>query len=91
METAYRPRFVLLYLLLVHSINISTGKYANYYEWITYAQADVRRRNIGSAVHKLFKDGVLRGEDYETVGIWAPNRPGQYSDIIFVSAALKPD
>ncbi|EAU93249.2 long-chain acyl-CoA synthetase [Coprinopsis cinerea okayama7 len=54
---------------------IGPGKYANYYEWITYAQADVRRRNIGSAVHKLFKDGVLRGEDYETVGIWAPNRP----------------
>jgi len=57
------------------------GQLANHFEWITYPEADVRRRNIGSAVHKLFRDGTLVGDEgrdgevYETVGIWASNRP----------------
>ncbi|TDL27290.1 acetyl-CoA synthetase-like protein [Rickenella mellea] len=45
------------------------------YVWITYAQADERRRNLGSALEILFRDGVLGGGEYPTVGIWSQNRP----------------
>jgi len=45
------------------------------YIWQTYRQVDVRRRKIGSALHQLFKDGVLQRDDMETVGIWSQNRP----------------
>ncbi|KAJ6547071.1 hypothetical protein B0H19DRAFT_955000 [Mycena capillaripes] len=50
-------------------------KLANHYEWQTYAQVDVRRRNIGSALVHLFKTGVLGGGNLETVGLWSINRP----------------
>ncbi|KAF7311555.1 Long chain acyl-CoA synthetase 7, peroxisomal [Mycena kentingensis (nom. inval.)] len=50
-------------------------KFANHYEWQTYAQVDVRRRNIGSALVHLFKTGAVGGKDLETVGIWSMNRP----------------
>jgi long-chain acyl-CoA synthetase len=45
------------------------------YVWQTYRQVDARRRKIGSALHELFKSGVLKGDDMETVGIWSQNRP----------------
>ncbi|KAG8217331.1 hypothetical protein J3R82DRAFT_5426 [Butyriboletus roseoflavus] len=45
------------------------------YAWQTYKQVDVRRRKVGSALHQLFKSGILKTEDLETVGIWAQNRP----------------
>lgn len=45
------------------------------YVWQTYKQVDGRRRRIGSALHRLFSQGELQGEDLETVGIWSQNRP----------------
>lgn len=54
-------------------------KFADHYVWDTYAQVNEHRKNIGSALHKLFKEGVLGGGDYETVGIWSQNRPGKQS------------
>ncbi|KAG9318273.1 hypothetical protein JVU11DRAFT_357 [Chiua virens] len=45
------------------------------YVWQTYRQVDVRRRKVGSALHELFKSGVLKAEDLQTVGIWSQNRP----------------
>ncbi|KAJ6606501.1 long-chain-fatty-acid-CoA ligase [Mycena vulgaris] len=50
-------------------------KYASKFEWLTYGQVDVRRRQLGSALVHLFKTGVLGGGDLETVGIWSINRP----------------
>jgi long-chain acyl-CoA synthetase len=51
-------------------------KYAPVYTWITYGQADIRRRYIGSALHSLFQRGELGPGEYPTVGIWFQNRPG---------------
>jgi len=48
------------------------------YIWETYAEVDVRRRNIGSALYHMFEKGELGGGDLETVGIWSQNRPGEY-------------
>ncbi|KAJ7093232.1 hypothetical protein C8R44DRAFT_815926 [Mycena epipterygia] len=50
-------------------------KFANQYEWQTYGQVDVRRRQLGSALVHLFKTGVIGGGELETVGIWSINRP----------------
>ncbi|KAF7353625.1 Long chain acyl-CoA synthetase 7, peroxisomal [Mycena venus] len=61
-------------------------KFANYFEWETYGQVDVRRRKIGSALVHLFKTGVIGGGELETVGIWSINRPEwQILDIALVS------
>ena len=51
-------------------------KFADSYVWQTYTQIDQRRRNVGSALHKLFAEGTLGGGELETVGIWSQNRPG---------------
>ena len=51
-------------------------KFSPSYTWITYGQADMRRRFIGSALHSLFQKGELGGGDYQAVGIWFQNRPG---------------
>ncbi|KAI6150965.1 long-chain-fatty-acid-CoA ligase [Pisolithus tinctorius] len=45
------------------------------YVWQTYREVDVRRRRIGSALHRLFATGELKAADMETVGIWSQNRP----------------
>ncbi|KAI6150966.1 long-chain-fatty-acid-CoA ligase [Pisolithus tinctorius] len=45
------------------------------YVWQTYREVDVRRRRIGSALHRLFATGELKATDMETVGIWSQNRP----------------
>ncbi|KAJ7771702.1 hypothetical protein B0H16DRAFT_1514415 [Mycena metata] len=61
-------------------------KFANYYEWQTYGEVDIRRRNIGSAVDHLFKTGIVGGGELETVGIWSINRPEwQIIDIALLS------
>ena len=53
-------------------------KYAPVYTWITYGQADTRRRHIGSALHSLFQKVELGAGEYPTVGIWSQNRPGMH-------------
>lgn len=45
------------------------------YIWQTYREVDVRRRRIGSALHRMFSTGELKTTDLETVGIWSQNRP----------------
>ncbi|KAJ3551143.1 hypothetical protein NM688_g4894 [Phlebia brevispora] len=50
-------------------------KYADYYEWWTWDAVDVRRRYVGSAVHKLFEDRVIGGP-LRAVGIYSGNSPG---------------
>lgn len=52
-------------------------KFADHYVWLTYREVDVKRREIGSALHTWFQKGVLGGGEMETVGIWSPNRPGE--------------
>jgi long-chain acyl-CoA synthetase len=63
---------------LGHRAVLSTKplKFADHYTWQTYAEVDVRRRNVGSALTVLFQQGVLGGGEMETVGIWSINRPG---------------
>ncbi|KAF8201614.1 hypothetical protein BJ912DRAFT_508956 [Pholiota molesta] len=50
-------------------------KFAPTYTWITYGEVDTRRRYIGSAIHTLFQKGEIGGGEFQTVGIWSPNRP----------------
>ncbi|GBE82345.1 acetyl-CoA synthetase-like protein [Sparassis latifolia] len=50
-------------------------QYADHYVWQSYATVDARKRALGSGLHKLFRDGVLGGGEYETVGIWSRNTP----------------
>ncbi|KAJ7445716.1 hypothetical protein B0H11DRAFT_1746452 [Mycena galericulata] len=42
-------------------------KFAPHYEWYTYGQVDVRRRQLGSAIHHLFKTGAVGGGELETI------------------------
>lgn len=51
-------------------------KLADHYEWITWGEADNKRRYIGSAIHSLFSKGEVGGGEYDTVGIWSVNCPG---------------
>lgn len=51
------------------------------YVWETYAEVDVRRRNIGSALCHMFGKGELGGGELETVGIWSQNRPGNFTSL----------
>jgi long-chain acyl-CoA synthetase len=52
-------------------------KFADHYEWLTWGEVDRQRQYIGSALHAIFKNGEVKAEDYETVGIWSQNRPGK--------------
>lgn len=65
--------------MLGHRPVISTNPltFAKHYVWETYGDIDVRRRALGSALDKLFREGVLGGGEYETVGLWSQNRPGE--------------
>jgi long-chain acyl-CoA synthetase len=67
--------------MLGHRPLISTSPltFAKQYVWETYGQVDARRRAVGSAVHKLFNDGVLGGGELNTVGLWSQNRPGEHA------------
>ena len=39
-------------------------KFADHYVWETYGEIDVRMRNVGSGLEKLFRDGKLgRGQN----------------------------
>lgn len=58
---------------------ISTNplKFSNKFDWQTYGEVDIRRRHVGSALVSLFQKGDLGGGEFETVGIWSANRPGE--------------
>jgi len=61
-------------------------KFAPTYTWLTFGEADLRRRYIGSALHSLFQKGELGGGEFPTVGIWSANRPEwQLLDIALAS------
>lgn len=48
------------------------------YIWQTFGQVDKRRRAIGSAMEYKFKSGMYaQGGEFETIGIWSINTPGQ--------------
>ncbi|KAG9104856.1 hypothetical protein FRC06_008086 [Ceratobasidium sp. 370] len=53
------------------------GSLAKYFEWSTYAEIDVRRRRVGSALEVFRRNGELwnNGEKLQTVGLWSGNRP----------------
>lgn len=51
-------------------------KYADYYEWWSWETVDLRRRHLGSALHKLFADGTLVAAPLKSVGIYSGNCPG---------------
>jgi long-chain acyl-CoA synthetase len=63
---------------LGHRPVVSTNplKFADHYEWITYAEGDARMRAIGGRLQSLFASGALKSDGLETVGIWSQNRPG---------------
>lgn len=52
------------------------GTLAKHFVWSTYAEIDVRRRRVGSALEVFRKSGELwnNGEELQTVGIWSGNR-----------------
>lgn len=60
-------------------ISSNPVKYANKYEWLSYAQVNERRLNLGSAIEALFRSGRAGGGELPTVGIWCKNRPGAFS------------
>ncbi|KAG8929631.1 hypothetical protein FRC02_005296 [Tulasnella sp. 418] len=48
----------------------------NEYVWETYAQVDVRRKMVGSALEYLYRNSKLGPKrEFEVVGIWSINRP----------------
>lgn len=49
--------------------------YADHFVWQSYGTIAVRRKAIGSALHKLFSEGVVGGGQLKTVGIWSKNVP----------------
>jgi long-chain acyl-CoA synthetase len=44
------------------------------YEWLTYAETAVRRKNFGAGIVELHKKIGVTGEKYG-VGLWLQNRP----------------
>ena len=82
---------------LGHRPQISSNpvKFADHYVWATYAQVDERRRDLGSALHHFFAEGVIGGGDLATVGIWSQNRPGtrafgsQFSRIVLMDIRIR--
>ncbi|KZS99134.1 long-chain-fatty-acid-CoA ligase [Sistotremastrum niveocremeum HHB9708] len=50
--------------------------HANHYTWQSYKQIDQRRRYVGSALEKLFRDGSVGvAGELQSVGVWSQNRP----------------
>jgi len=49
--------------------------YADHFVWQSYKTVAVRRKAIGSALYKLFNEGVVGGGDLKTVGVWSKNVP----------------
>ncbi|GJJ11043.1 hypothetical protein Clacol_005274 [Clathrus columnatus] len=62
---------------LGHRPIISTNPvtYSPSFIWQTYREVDARRRNVGSALEHLWRNGQLGGGELPTVGIWAANCP----------------
>ena len=52
-------------------------RFSGTFVWHTYGEVDDRRRYIGSALHTMFSKGEIGGGEYDTVGIWSQNRPGE--------------
>ena len=50
-------------------------KLADHYVWWSWDQVDVRRRHLGSALYRLFADGVV-SSPLKGVGIYSANCPG---------------
>ncbi|EJT98400.1 long-chain-fatty-acid-CoA ligase [Dacryopinax primogenitus] len=51
--------------------------YASAYSWITYAEGNALRQQLGAGVDRLYEEGLLGSnpEGLQTVGIWSINRP----------------
>ncbi|KZV81333.1 acetyl-CoA synthetase-like protein [Exidia glandulosa HHB12029] len=52
----------------------SPAKLERRYVWQSYGEVDARRRDLGSALYTLFRDGTLGGGDLPTIGVWMVNR-----------------
>lgn len=63
-------------------ISSNPVKFANKYEWLSYAEVNERRLNLGSAIEALFRSGRAGGGELPTVGIWCQNRPGAFSPLL---------
>ena len=50
-------------------------KLADHFVWLSWDEVDVRRRHLGSALYKLFADGVV-SSPLKGVGIYSANCPG---------------
>jgi long-chain acyl-CoA synthetase len=59
-------------------ISTNPVKFASKYEWLSYAEVNERRLNLGSAIEALFRSGRAGGGELPTVGIWCQNRPGAF-------------
>lgn len=59
-------------------ISSNPPTYANYYEWITWEQAELRIQHIGSGLTKLFSDGTAGGDPLRCFGIYSGNCPGKH-------------
>lgn len=62
----------------------TTGDWAKHYEWQSYRDVADQRTRVGAGIMKLRDDGALGpavevGSKQFVVGVWAPNRPGQFS------------
>jgi hypothetical protein len=62
-------------------ISTNPVKFANKFEWLSYAQVNERRLNLGSAIEALFRSARAGGGELPTVGIWCQNRPGACSPL----------
>ena len=66
-------------------ISSNPVKYASKYEWLSYADVNERRLNLGSAIEGLFRSGRAGGGELPTVGIWCQNRPGAFNLFFFLT------
>lgn len=54
------------------------SQFESHYTWQTYVEIDRRRKAIGSAIESFFRSGrAPSGEDFQAVGFWSVNRPGE--------------
>ncbi len=63
-------------------ISSNPDKFANKYDWLSYAEVNEKRLNLGSAIEALFRSGRAGGGELPTVGIWCQNRPGAFSQLL---------
>ncbi|KAG8982468.1 hypothetical protein FRB90_006767, partial [Tulasnella sp. 427] len=48
---------------------------AREFVWESYGSVDARRRKVGSGLEFKYRQGLYPKAEFETVGIWCPNRP----------------